>query len=156
MKRIAWVVAFACLGWFVPNVGATEAAADPVSKAGGTVTVDVLGVDNEKGQLLVALFRDEHGFPDGGAAAWGKRVAKPHKGSVRVVFDGVPPGPYAVSVHHDEDGDFEMDFGLFGIPTEGYGFSRDAHAPFGPPSFEDCRLVLKPDTWQRLSIHLRY
>jgi uncharacterized protein (DUF2141 family) len=153
VKRALSILAWTCLAWLSPSIGATQDA--PVKKA-DTVTVDVLGVDNAKGQLLVALFRDPRGFPDDGARAWGKRVAKPHKGNVRVVFDGVPPGPYAVSVHHDEDADFEMDLNLLGMPTEGYGFSRDAHAPFGPPSFEACRELLKPGTWQRLFIHLRY
>jgi len=153
MKRALSILAWTCAAWLAPTIGATQDA--PVKKA-GSVTVDVLGVDNAKGQLLVALFRDARGFPDRGVQAWGKRVAKPHKGDVRVVFDGVPPGPYAVSVHHDEDADFKMDFNLLGMPTEGYGFSRDAHAPFGPPSFEASRELLKPGTWQRLFIHLRY
>jgi len=151
VKRASAVIACACAAWLVPSLGATEAP-----ETDGTVTVDLMGVENAKGQLLVALFRDRRGFPDGGARAWGKRVQKARKGTVRVVFEDVPPGPYAISAHHDEDSDFKMDTGLFGIPTEGYGFSRDAHAPFGPPSFEDCKLVLKPGTQQRSIIHLRY
>ena len=36
-----------------------------------------------------------------------------------------------------------MATGLFGAPTEGYGFSRDASAPFGPPSFAAAQLTLR-------------
>ena len=52
----------------------------------------------------------------------------------------VPPGTYAVAVHHDEDGDGEMDTGLFGIPSEPHGFSNNARGRFGPPSWRAARV----------------
>ena len=35
----------------------------------------------------------------------------------------------------DEDSDGVMARSLFGLPREGYGFSNDAEARFGPPRF---------------------
>jgi uncharacterized protein (DUF2141 family) len=35
-----------------------------------------------------------------------------------------------------------MDFNFLGMPLEGYGFSNDASAPFGPPSFDDAAFRL--------------
>lgn len=56
------------------------------------------------------------------------------------MFPDVPPGVYAVSVLHDEDGDRELDTNLFGMPTEGWAVSRNL-GPSGlsAPSFEDAR-----------------
>jgi uncharacterized protein (DUF2141 family) len=122
----------------------------------GEVVVDVIGLDSSDGLLLVALFRDAKGFPDKGAKAFGKRIAKARAGNARIVFHDVPPGPFAVTVHHDEDKDMAMDTGLFGKPTEGYGFSRDASAPFGPPGFADAKLTLAPRERKRVSIHMSY
>lgn len=48
------------------------------------------------------------------------------------------PGTDAVALHHDDD---RFGTGLFGIPTEGTGASRDARGSMGPPSFEDARVV---------------
>lgn len=158
MNRFALLVACVAAAWLMPGRvtrGQTRGQAD-APPAVGTVTVDLLGVENGKGQLLVALFRDGRGFPDGGAKAFATRVQKARAGVVRVTFENIPKGPFAVTVHHDEDGDFEMDTGLFGIPTEGYGFSRNAHAPFGPPDFDDCRLMMTPGKPQHLTIRLRY
>jgi uncharacterized protein (DUF2141 family) len=104
--------------------------------------VTVTGATNEKGQVLVALFLDDRGWPEDEDLAFGA-VALPVEGT-RVVaeFSDVPAGPFAVSVFHDEDLDRELDTGLFGIPTEDYGFSNDARGRFGAPSFEDARLEL--------------
>jgi uncharacterized protein (DUF2141 family) len=142
-----------------PTASAPSARApEPASAAptSGEVVVDILGLENADGLLLVALFRDGKGFPDGGAKAFGKRVAKARPGSARFVFSDVPAGPFAVTVHHDEDKDFKMDTGLFGAPTEGYGFSRDASAPFGPPDFADAKLTLAPSERKRVPIHMKY
>jgi uncharacterized protein (DUF2141 family) len=122
----------------------------------GEVVVDVIGLDSDDGLLLVALFRDPKGFPDKGAKAFGKRIAKARAGNARVIFHDVPPGPFAVTVHHDEDKDMSMDTGLFGKPTEGYGFSRDASAPFGPPGFAAAKLTLAPSERKRVPIHMSY
>jgi uncharacterized protein (DUF2141 family) len=122
----------------------------------GQVVVDLLGVASAEGQLLIALHRTSETFPDGGKHAYGARVHAARAGSVSVEFDHVPPGPFAISVHHDADGDAEMDTGLFGIPTEGYGFSRDASAPFGPPGFSAAELVLHASERKHVPIHLRY
>ncbi|MFZ0887958.1 MAG: DUF2141 domain-containing protein [Candidatus Binataceae bacterium] len=45
------------------------------------------------------------------------------------------PGTYALAVIHDENSNGKLDTDLFGIPTEGYAFSKDASAWFGTPSF---------------------
>jgi len=131
-------------------------AVPPQPASTGEVVVDILGLESSEGRILVALYRDGKGFPDGGAKAFGKRVAKARAGSARFVFSDVPAGAFAVTVHHDEDEDYEMDTGLFGAPSEGYGFSRDASAPFGPPDFAAAKLTLAPSERKRVPIHMKY
>jgi uncharacterized protein (DUF2141 family) len=114
------------------------------------------GFKHAKGQVLVALWRTGKGFPEKGARAYGKKRTRVHGGTARVVFEDVPPGPFAVVAHHDEDRDFQMDTGMMGIPAEGYGFSRNASASFGPPSFEDARLWLRAHQQRRVRIRMRY
>jgi uncharacterized protein (DUF2141 family) len=74
------------------------------------------------------------------AMAEAKRVAAamlPIDGSTaRLVIGGLVPGRYAVSVIHDQNGNGKLDTNLVGLPTEGYGFSRDARGTIGPPGFE--------------------
>jgi uncharacterized protein (DUF2141 family) len=42
---------------------------------------------------------------------------------------------YALAVIHDEDSNGKLNTNWLGIPTEGYGFSNDARALLGPPTF---------------------
>ena len=70
-------------------------------------------------------------------------------------FEGVPAGPFAVSVFHDTDGDRELDSGALGIPSEAYGFSADARSPFGPPKFDEARLELAAGETKQITIRVK-
>jgi uncharacterized protein (DUF2141 family) len=61
-----------------------------------------------------------------------------------------------VAVHHDENGNRKMDANALGIPKEGYGASRNPKSRFGPPSFSDARMRLKPNTKTQVRIKVRY
>lgn len=142
-----------------PPPNAPARAPAPVAPAPGVtgqVVVDVVGCHDDRGQLLAALYASADGFPGDRAKAFAHVVAPVHAGRATAVFDRVPAGPFAVVVHHDEDSDFKLATGLFGIPTEGYGFSRDAHGSFGAPSFDDSRLTLGADERKNIVIHVRY
>jgi uncharacterized protein (DUF2141 family) len=53
----------------------------------------------------------------------------------RCDFGDIPPGTYAIAVIHDENSHGKLDTNRLGVPTEGYGFSGDAGALLGAPSF---------------------
>ena len=44
------------------------------------------------------------------------------------------PGPYALAIYHDAKRVYRFTRGPFGMPTQGYGFSRNPHLFLGPPS----------------------
>ncbi len=134
-----------------------QAAPGPTTAAAtGTITVEVDRLRNEKGQVLFALFRSKTGFPKAPRRAAQRVTSEIRDGGARAVFENVPPGEFAVSVLHDEDGDFEVKTGLLGIPREGIGFSRNARATFGPPSFDDAKLNLAASANERLVIEIHY
>ena len=63
--------------------------------------------------------------------------------------------PYAVAVLHDENDNAKMDFNFLGMPLEGYGFSNDASALFGPPSFSAAAFRLTARA-SHVSVKIRY
>ena len=73
----------------------------------------------------------------------------------RIVFDMLEPGDYAVVVIHDDNQNGKLDTGAFGIPKEGYGFSRNAKGRLGPPPFAAARFTLG-STPEVLTITLNY
>jgi uncharacterized protein (DUF2141 family) len=62
---------------------------------------------------------------------------------------------YASAVLHDENQNSKMDFNFLGMPLEGYGFSNDAGALFGPPSFAAASFRLLPRASQ-ITVKIRY
>jgi uncharacterized protein (DUF2141 family) len=121
--------------------------------AGVALTVRVHGLSNHRGRVAVALFGSSKAFPDQKRALAGQ-LAKIENGRAAVRFAGVRPGIYAVAVLHDENENSKMDFNFLGMPLEGYGFSNDASAPFGPPSFEAASFALQPrDSFIRVRAH---
>ena len=80
--------------------------------------------------------------------------AKAATGEVVVTLD-VPPGVWAIQAYQDEDDNEAINRTLFGLPTEGLGFSNDAPFRFGPPSFADAAIRLGPGGG-RIRLNLRY
>ena len=61
-----------------------------------------------------------------------------------VEFDDLPLRPTAISVFIDVDENDDLARGLFGIPSEPYGFSNNLTVLFGPPRFSDATIELVP------------
>ncbi len=75
-------------------------------------------------------------------------------GTTIVTVPNVPPGAYAVQVFHDLDGDGKLKRGLFGVPKEPVGFSRDAPIHFAPPHWQDAMFDHGGEP-QRVALKLR-
>jgi uncharacterized protein (DUF2141 family) len=142
---------WALAGEATPPANASSSSAQD---AGFSLNVRVRGLRNERGRVAVALFASERDFPDQKRALAG-RVTKIEGGRAAVTFTGLKPGVYAVAVLHDENDNAKMDFNFLGMPTEGYGFSNDASAPFGPPSFAAAAFRLSPRP-SYIAIEARY
>lgn len=121
--------------------------------ARGLVVFDVYRVKN-RGRVACGLYRA--GDPWLVRDPWRGVLAYPEDRHARCVFRGVPPGRYAISAVHDEDSDGEFDRGFFGIPTEGWVASNDAHlGRLGPPTYEDAEFAFD-GTRLRLRARMRY
>jgi uncharacterized protein (DUF2141 family) len=127
-------------------------AAGAGSGAGAPVVVQVTNVRNNRGRVQVALCPKDKFL---GKTCPYEGSAPAHPGTVTVVIDHVPPGEWGAQAFHDENGNKEIDQGLFGIPKEGVGFSRDAKIVFGPPKWRDAVFTHGADR-QVIGFKLRY
>lgn len=112
-----------------------------VSAQNGNLTVKVVNFKNNKGNCRFWLFNSAAGFPDEKKAL--KIAEVPITGNIsQFVFEDLPPGKYAVSVLHDENGNHKFDTNFLGIPKEHYGNSNGARGGMsGPPKFEQCSFI---------------
>ncbi len=108
--------------------------------------VDVQGLKNQKGVVLVNLYNKEGTIPDKNFTKYFKKEIAPITGSsVKVTFKNLPKGRYAVGVLHDENGDGKVEKG-FMLPKEGVGFSNfDSISPFNKPNFKKASFMLDKD-----------
>lgn len=113
------------------------------------LTVEVLGARSDNGTVDGALYADP--------ASWlknplqGERQAAGAK--TVLVYHNLQPGTYALSLFHDENRNGRLDSNVAGVPTERYGFSRDARGRMGAPGFADAAIDLRADT--TITVHLR-
>lgn len=123
-----------------------------MAKAQNSLEVKIDNIKNDNGDILVGLYDDGHNFP---RKTINGKIVKASKNGVIVSFQDLKSGPYAISVLHDENSNKDMDQNKIGIPNEGFGFSNNAKASFGPPSFDKAKIFLhSKDTL--ISIDLRY
>ncbi len=120
-------------------VCALALASAPFAAHAADLTVLVDNVAGDAGQVLVGLFDKAETFPRD--LLRGERVpasTRDASGRVKLVFTGLAPGRYALSAFHDVDDNGKLNANVMGLPTEPYGFSRDARGNFGPPTFADA------------------
>lgn len=101
------------------------------------IHVQILDIRNSTGTVACALFESPEGFPtDFLRSATNIMMMKIRDTQARCDFLDIPPGAYALAVIHDENMDGKLATNWLGVPKEGYGFSNNAKASSGPPSFE--------------------
>jgi uncharacterized protein (DUF2141 family) len=136
-------------------IALTAAPAPAPADGVGEVALEVGQLRNRRGELLVAVFRSPEGFPDGRHAFRQARIPASAP-SLRHGFPGLPPGEYAILVIHDEDRDGGLDTSFLGIPTEGYGASRNHLPRFGAPTWTKNRFTVAAGQVTPVTIRLRY
>ncbi|HLF30130.1 MAG TPA: DUF2141 domain-containing protein [Xanthomonadales bacterium] len=100
------------------------------------LTVNVQGLEPASGSLEVSVFNSAESFMQNPQIQQSMPVNG--KDELSFQFSGLLEGTYAVVVVHDENDNKALDSGFLGFGAESYGFSNDASAWFGWPSFESA------------------
>ncbi len=115
-------------------LGLVAGAGGAEAQASGRLSVPISGLRNDDGVVRCGLYARAEAFPKAGQESRGV-VAKIKGGQATCVFSGLKPGTYAVAAFHAEKNETQMQYGLFGKPKEGYGFSRNPSSNMGAPAF---------------------
>ena len=132
MHRLT-ILAFAVLLAGAPGARAAETA---------ELTVTFQGLKTQTGSVMMSLVGSEDAYA--GKAAPAGQAAIPATGeTASTTFKGLAPGRYAVKAFHDVNGDGKMGANPFGMPTEPFAFSNDAHGNMGPAKWADASFEVK-------------
>ncbi|MEP3052016.1 MAG: DUF2141 domain-containing protein [Erythrobacter sp.] len=145
--------AIACaLGTGVLGAGMLGAAAPAQA---GEIVITITNMRSQEGVVRACMTTQESVFPKCRDDPAAYRTVVPANSSATIRFNNVEPGNYAIALLHDENDNGKADRALGMMPTEGFGFSRDARVRFGPPKFRDAVFEHGMDD-QELVIRMRY
>jgi uncharacterized protein (DUF2141 family) len=103
-----------------------------------TLKVHATGFRNENGSADAAVFASPEGWPEGKTEF--AHEASPISHAQSTIAFQLPPGRYSVVVLHDENVNYKLDRGMFGIPKEGFGFSNNPRVFLKAPSFQQASI----------------
>lgn len=118
------------------------------------ITVDVTGLRNVKGNVLICLTANAKAFPDCSKDGNATRVKIAAAKTVSIPLAVNHAGPFAISVIHDENANGKMDMTLF-LPKEGFGFSRNPKIGMGPPKFANAAFAVAAGE-TKVSVAIKY
>ena len=99
---------------------------EPVAVGIGTLIIEVDGLRSSDGSVNVSVFRSSEGFPQDTKNVYRSAVIELSDDENPVFrFDNLSYGHYSISMLHDANSNGELDTGLLGVPTEGFGFSNN-------------------------------
>lgn len=157
-SKLSILVLTAAFAYVPPSIASEQDRTDIDCRdetAGVNLLIAVTGVRNARGAISINLYPDA---PDDfmKKGKWVERVRVPAQaGEVSACMPVPQSGRYAVSLFHDENNDRRLGRNWIGIPSEGYGFSRDAPTPLRLPHFEEAVITTGPGI-NRLRIKMRY
>jgi uncharacterized protein (DUF2141 family) len=121
----------------------------------GNLSVEIDGFKNQQGQVCASIFGSNQGFPNDSDRVIQRQCTKITDIPVKLTFENLPAGNYAVAVMHDSNGDLKLNRNSLRMPTEGFGFSKNPEVRTSAPKFNDAAILLAgPNT--TIQIHLKY
>lgn len=121
-----------------------------------TLTVQINGIEHQKGEICLRVYSSEKGFPYGDNSEVQSGCTQIKGSSLTKQFSGLKPGNYAVAVVDDQNGNHKLDKDFLGIPKEGFGISNNPTVSIttGTPKFRDASFSLRKNT--TIKINMKY
>ena len=123
------------------------------TKKGYSLRVTADNFRNSKGVAQFAIYNRDGTIPDEKLKRYFKKeVSQIHDGKSSVTFKNLPRGNYAITVHHDENSNGEIDK-IFFYPKEGFGISNFMEISLSNrPDFSKACFELKEDAAKKIKL----
>lgn len=114
-----------------------------------TLEFTIEGIKSNKGKIYIQLFKGEENYQNNNAYLSSIAIAK--QGQVTITFNGLVVDDlgnddYGIRYYHDENDNASMETNLFGMPLEGYGYSNNAKANYGPVGYSHIKFHMTNET----------
>lgn len=111
----------------------------------GALDLNISNIKVAKGTLFVAVYNNQLDFLNVSKASSLQTFPITQSGKQSFELPALTPGYYAICCFQDLNENKRLDTNLFGIPTEPYGFSRNARPKFRAPYWNETCIEIKSD-----------
>lgn len=101
------------------------------------LSVDIEGMRNYKGQVVICLYTENGGFLDQEKALKVSTIEAANN-FLAYKMKTLPPNDYALCIYHDENMNNKLDRNKKGTPKEAVGFSNNVYWDKKKPEFASC------------------
>ena len=109
-----------------------------------TLTLSITNIKIIKGVIRIGIYNEKKKFPKV-QQEYRTYAFNVNKYAEVFSINGLPRGEYAIAIYQDENTDGKCNTNFFGLPTEGYGFSKNYKPILTAPSFNECKIDLNLD-----------
>ena len=106
-----------------------------------TIHLQISGVEEVGGQIVLHIFKGPDGFPTKPGFAYREYFIPVKDSNPEIVIKGLEEGEYAIAAFHDTNMNGKLDANFFKIPSEKVGVSNNPKTLF-IPSFESAKFTL--------------
>ncbi|MBY6189601.1 DUF2141 domain-containing protein [Microbulbifer agarilyticus] len=112
-----------------------EVSGESIDENTAAVKLTIANIQSQVGKLYISVYDSKDTFlGDTKVYAQEAGLENLQDGQLEVLLT-LPYGAFAISVHHDDNANGEMDRNFIGIPKEPVGLSNGHVPKFGPPKF---------------------
>ena len=141
-------------GEMIQNIDQLQENGQAILEQENMIAIRIAGAPNNRGSIKVAIHANPTTFNSGDQALISQSLElQDGEGLWLLPVDNLP-NQFAVAAYHDENNDQQLTLNRFGIPSERYGFSREARGLTGPPNFLDA-VIERPEPGGLLFVFLR-
>ncbi len=120
------------------------------------VEVRVTGIRNNKGFIIISIFKDQATFAKEKPFLSKKFDKKEMRENNLLAKFHLEEGIYGFALLDDENNNAKMEYSFLGIPEEGFGFSNYYHTGFTRPKFESFKLEINKQVLNKSTMKIRY
>ena len=114
----------------------------PLPAWASDVHIDITGVKAGVGQVVVSVWDSEDNYLVTAFMNKTVPVTELNDGKMRVTFSEPLPVECAINVYYDKNTNGELDTNWIGIPNEPVGITNNVKGRFGPPKYEDGKVII--------------
>ena len=125
------------------------------SATAGDLTIELTGLRNSNGQIIISLFDNQKNFEAINDKYHTIFSTIANGNSSQIIIKDFPEGEYAFVAIHDENRDNDLNINIWGSPQEGFVYSNNK-VGIADVTFKEASFIHKKGTALKQAVEMNY